>query len=75
MISLSEEAAKEIRDLASSAALKRDMTIVAESRRKFFIKDGKVDVDAYVEFVCAFNEFINHEPKKFVPMIDKDMRL
>jgi hypothetical protein len=42
-MSLSEEAAKEIRDLASSAAFKRDMTIVAESRRKFFIKDGKVD--------------------------------
>ncbi len=75
MMSLSEEAAKEIRELASSAALKRDMTIVAKSQRKVFLENGKVDVDAYVEFVCAFNEFINHGPKKFVPLSDRDMRL
>jgi hypothetical protein len=39
------------------------------------MKAGDVDIDAYTAFVSQFNEFINHEPKKFVPMIDKDMRL
>jgi hypothetical protein len=40
-----------------------------------FIKHGEVDVDAYIAFVTGFNEFINHEPKPFKPMKDKDMKL
>ena len=40
-----------------------------------FIKDGVVDMDGYSEFVQQFNEFINHKPKQFRPMIDKEMKL
>jgi hypothetical protein len=51
------------------------MRYLSEHRHNPFIKDGEVDVDAYIEFVQQFNEFINHEPKPFKPMIDKDMKL
>ncbi|MBI4378146.1 MAG: nucleotidyl transferase AbiEii/AbiGii toxin family protein [Nitrospinae bacterium] len=40
-----------------------------------FIKDGRVDVDAYIEFGTQFNELINHEPKSFKPIIDRVMKL
>jgi hypothetical protein len=43
--------------------------------RSPFVRNGVVDIDAYIEFVQQFNEFINHEPKPFRPMIEKDMRL
>jgi hypothetical protein len=37
--------------------------------------NGSVDLDRLLEFFNQFNEFINHQPKPFAPMIDKDMRL
>lgn len=72
---ISKEAEKELRDLATSESLRRDMETIARQRHNPFFKDGKVDVDAYIEFVTQFNEFINHEPKPFKPMIDKVMKL
>jgi hypothetical protein len=72
---LSKEAEKELIELSKSDTLRRDMERVASQRYNPFIKDGKVDVDAYIEFVTQFNEFINHEPKPFNPMIDKVMKL
>ena len=74
-MTLSREAEKELRELSHSIGLKNDMAAVADSRHNPFVKDGIVDTDAYVLFVCAYNEFINHEPKPFKRMIDKDMRL
>ena len=74
-ITLSKKAEKELRSLARSAALKKDMATMSASRHNPFSKAGIVDADAYILFVSAFNEFINHEPKPFVHMIDKDMRL
>ena len=72
---LSQAAAEELRKLAKSGALRKDMETIAQNRRYAFVTADGVDVDAYVEFLSQFNEFINHEPKKFVAMIDKDMRL
>ena len=40
-----------------------------------FIRDGKTDVDAYIDFVRQFNEFINHQPKQFRQIIDRSMIL
>jgi hypothetical protein len=74
-MTLSREAEKELRELASSIGLKNDMAAVADSRHNPFVKNGIVDADAYVLFVCAYNEFINHAPKPFKRMIDIDMRL
>jgi len=71
----SEAAKKELRELAQSESLRSDMAIVASSRRKYLLTNGEADVEAYTDFVTAFNEFINHEPKPFKQIIDRDMRL
>lgn len=72
---LSEKAEREFVEAAESSALRIDTETVSRQRHNPFVKDGKVDIDAYLEFVTEFNEFINHEPKKFMPIIDRDMRL
>ena len=72
---LSEKAKRELRELAESDSFREDMETVRANRHNPFVKDGKVDVDTYLEFVEQYNEFINHEPKPFRRMIDKDMRL
>jgi hypothetical protein len=73
---LSEEAKEELRRLSQSEAFRKDMeTVRANSHNPFVKEDGTVDVDAYFEFLDDYNEFINHEPKLFRRMIDKDMRL
>jgi len=55
--------------------LKEDMEYVAAHRFNPVVVGGKVDMDRLIEFLDGFNAFINHEPKPFTPMIDKDMRL
>jgi len=72
---LSKAAQEEIRDLSRSGILKNDLAAVASTRHNPFMKAGVADAEAYVAFVTAFNAFINHKPKPFVQMIDKDMRL
>jgi hypothetical protein len=74
-MTLSKAAQEEIRALSHSEALRNDLAAVAATKHNPFIKAGIVDADAYIAFVTAFNEFINHEPKPFVPMIERDMRL
>ncbi|NTU42661.1 MAG: hypothetical protein HGA78_06335 [Nitrospirales bacterium] len=74
-VGISEAAREEMARLAGSEAMRRDMEAVSSGRHNPFLKKGKVDVDAYIEFVTQFNDFINHEPKPFKPMIDRDMRL
>ena len=75
MAKISEEEKIELLRLAASSSMREDMERVAHQRHNPFVKDGIVDVDAYIEFVTQFNEFINHEPKPFEPIIDRDMRL
>jgi len=72
---LSQKAEKELIDLAKSDSFKKDIEMLRSRWQMPFIRDGKVDADAYIEFVTQFNEFINHEPKPFKPIIDRDMRL
>lgn len=74
-MSISDKAAKELLELSKSDSLRKDMQTVASQRHNPFLKDGKVDVDAYIEFLSEYNEFINHEPKPFKPIKDKIMRL
>ncbi len=75
MAVISEDEKREFLRLAKSSSLRRDMRHLSSNRHNPFIKDGKVDVDAYIEFVTQYNEFINHEPKPFKPIIDKVMKL
>jgi len=72
---LSEKAEKELIELAGSEDFRRDMERLSMRNRTPFMKDGLPDADAFIEFVMQFNEFINHKPKPFKPMIDKDMKL
>lgn len=72
---LSEEEKKELLDPVRLKRLKKDMQAIAEGRHNPFVKDGIVDVDAYVRFVCDYNEFINHAPKPFKPWKIKEMKL
>jgi len=61
--------------LRESGSLRDDMRHLAENRHNPFLKDGKVDIDRYVDFLNAYNEFINHMPKPFKPMKEKIMKL
>jgi len=72
---LSERAEKELIELGKSEELKKDMEMLSSQWQSPFVKDGSVDIDAYIEFVQQFNEFINHEPKPFKLMLDKKMKL
>lgn len=72
---ISEKSAKELIELAKSKEFKKDMELMKKRWQNPFVRDGEIDIDAYIEFVSQFNEFINHELKPFKPMIDKDMRL
>jgi len=72
-MSFSPEAEKELKD--GLEILKEEMQALRLQRHNPFIKNGKVDIDAYIEFVTEFNEFINHAPKPFEQIIDCDMRL
>ena len=75
MKTISQAAADELRELSQSTKFADEMNLVSRSRYNPFLMAGDVDIDAYIAFISQFNEFINHEPKKFVPMITNDMRL
>lgn len=74
-MNISKKLQKEMLELAHSDTLKKDMEIISLQKYNPFIKNGIVDVDAYIEFVNQYNEFINHKPKPFTQMVDIDMRL
>ena len=68
---LPEAVREELAKYAHSESLKKEMKKVARSRHGLFIDNP----DAYIEFLCQYNEFINHERKPFLPMVEKDMKL
>jgi len=74
-MSIPTKSRQELLELAQSYTLKKDMEIISSKRHNPFIKNGRCDVDAYLEFVTQYNEFINHEQKPFKEMLDRDMRL
>ena len=65
---LTEEERRELKELAASGALREDMQTLARPH-------GRVDIDLVVTFLTEFNEMINHQPKPFKAIIDRDMRL
>lgn len=72
---LSRRAEEEIVALARSESFRRDGDILSAASAMPFGAGEAVDVDAFTDFVAAFNEFINHRPKPFRRINDKDMRL
>ncbi len=66
---------EEMLRLAASSSLREDMRYLASHRHNPVLVNGKIDLDRLIEFLTQFNEFINHQPKPFKPMIEKVMKL
>lgn len=62
-------------EAAKSKSLREDMRRLKSACQNPFFRDGKTDIDAYIKFLNAYNEFINHRPKPFKPMIGNNMKL
>jgi hypothetical protein len=75
MATLSDAEKKELLDLAASAELREDMRLLRHNRHKLLREDGQVDVDKWIEFLTQYNAFINHEPRPFALMIERDMKM
>ena len=54
-----EEERNDRTKLSESESLRNDMRRLAESRHNPFMKNGKIDVDAYIEFLNVYNVFSN----------------
>ena len=74
-MNISDKSRQELFKLSQSDILKKDMNTVNRQKYNPFIKNSRVDIDAYIEFVTLYNEFINHKPKPFSPITDKFMKL
>lgn len=72
---LNDEEKQELLKAAKSSKLRRDFKELLKNRINPFIVNGDVDMDRILEFLTECNAFINHNPKPFRKMIDKDMRL
>ncbi len=72
---LNDEQKKELLDTAKSSNLKRDLRQVSKNRHNPFIVNGKLDLDCFLTFLNEYNYFINHTPRPFCKIIDRDIRL
>lgn len=75
MAKISDAEKTELLRLVKSTSIKKDMELISNQRYNPVIIDGKVNMDRVLEFLTQFNEFINHEPKPFEAIIDKEMKL
>ena len=71
----SKKEKEEFLELSKSKKLREDFKNLRKKRHNPFVKNGKVDIEKYIEFLNQYNEFINHTPKPFKKIIDRDMRL
>lgn len=74
-MAISEREKEELLRLAELPSLKEDMRHLSAHRHNPVIVDGRVDIDRWIAFLTEYNEFINHRPKPFKPIIDKVMKL
>jgi hypothetical protein len=74
-MSLDEEEKKELQRLARSRSLREDLEKLARSRHRIFFSGDAVDTDRVLEFLCEYNAFIHHAPRKFRPIVDRLMKL
>jgi len=72
---LSRAAREELLELSRSQSLRKELREIASRRNNRFVKEGRVDMDACIEFVDQFNEFMGHAPKRFRRIIDRKMIL
>ena len=72
---LSKEEKAELKRLAKSIGFKKDIERVAKARHNPFVTNGEVNLERLVAFLTEYNQFINHIPRPFRKIIDRDMRL
>jgi len=72
---ISKEAREELIRLSRDASLREDMRKVASHRHEIFSAGGGNDPDVLVKFLTEYNEFLNHQPKPFQEIIDRNMKL
>ena len=72
---LSRQAEKDLVEVSRRDSFREEMERIASLRHNPFLKEGRPDADAYIEFVAQYNEFINHRLKPFRKIIDAVMKL
>lgn len=72
---LSKKEKKELRQVAASALLRKDMQHLSANRFNPLIDGKTIDMDRLIVFLTEYNEFINHTHKPFKPIIDNIMKL
>lgn len=72
---ISKKQKEELRQVADSALLRKDMQYLAAKRFNPLIDGQNINMDSLIVFLTEYNDFINHTPKPFKPMIDKIMKL
>ena len=75
MEKISKKEKKELRQGADSALLRKDMQYLADKRFNPLIEGQNINMDRLLVFLTEYNEFINHAPKPFRPIIDRIMKL
>ncbi len=72
---LSKQEKEELQRGAASALFRKDMQHLSANRFNPLIAGQNIDMDRLLVFLTEYNEFINHSPKPFKPIIDKIMKL
>lgn len=75
MARINEQEKRELLRLAGSSSLRENMEYLSSHRHNPVLVNGIADMDRLIEFVTQFNEFINHQPKPFRRMMERDMKL
>jgi len=70
-----EEEREELKNLARSSSLREDMRRLTANRHTPFIVNGQVEAERLITFLTEYNEFINHTPRPFRPIIEREMKL
>lgn len=72
---LSNKEKEELRQVAASALFRKDMQYLSDNRFNPLTDGQNIDMDRLLVFLTEYNEFINHSPKPFKPIIDRIMKL
>lgn len=72
---MTENEKQELLEMAGSGELQKDMRRVKHAGENTFVRNGEIDLDAYIEFLDAFNAFISHRRKPFKPMMEGNLKL
>jgi hypothetical protein len=72
---LSDKEKKELKDLAFSLSLKADLQKMSQNRHNPFLKNGKIELDCLLAFLCEYNDLIDHKPRPLRKIKDEFNKL